>query len=166
ILLSGYDDFTYAQTAIRYGARAYVLKPLKREELIAELENLAEELAQSRSKEQLSDRPDSRSFQELSCRLFFNQLIHNEFHHSSNIKQRLLELHSDLEDTALQIIIFFIQPEDRDRTCSMISAIRELLGYLLSEVHAQVWESDSSHIIVLLPISSSSQPLSAQYFAK
>ncbi|MEG0566502.1 MAG: response regulator, partial [Hungatella sp.] len=80
ILLSGYDDFTYAQTAIRYGARAYVLKPLKREELIAELENLAEELAQSRSKEQPSDRPDSRSFQELSCRLFFNQLIHNEFH--------------------------------------------------------------------------------------
>lgn len=33
ILISGYDDFSYVQKAIRYGAFDYVLKPVKREEL-------------------------------------------------------------------------------------------------------------------------------------
>ena len=35
VVLSGFDDFTYAQNAIRYGAVSYILKPVDRNELIA-----------------------------------------------------------------------------------------------------------------------------------
>lgn len=34
LILSGYDDFAYAQKALRYGADDYILKPIKEEELL------------------------------------------------------------------------------------------------------------------------------------
>lgn len=44
IMLSGYSDFEYARTAIRYGVKAYLTKPLDEDELIKELEELRSEL--------------------------------------------------------------------------------------------------------------------------
>lgn len=46
IILSGYDDFKYAQTAIKYGVRQYILKPIEQEELISILNNLHSELTE------------------------------------------------------------------------------------------------------------------------
>lgn len=37
LILSGYDDFAYAQKALRYGAADYILKPIKEEELMNSL---------------------------------------------------------------------------------------------------------------------------------
>jgi two-component system response regulator YesN len=38
IVISGYDDFSYAQNAIKYGAIDYILKPIVEEELNASIE--------------------------------------------------------------------------------------------------------------------------------
>ena len=48
VILSGFDDFTYAQSAIRYGAKSYLLKPFKNEELKEELKILLDEIRQKR----------------------------------------------------------------------------------------------------------------------
>lgn len=40
IILSGYDDFTYAQAAIKYGAKDYLLKPVSLEALSESLQKL------------------------------------------------------------------------------------------------------------------------------
>ena len=44
VILSGHDDFPYAQAAIRYQAKEYLLKPIVRGELFAVLDRLEEEL--------------------------------------------------------------------------------------------------------------------------
>ncbi|AOZ92527.1 response regulator [Paenibacillus crassostreae] len=44
IILSGYDDFEYAKTAIKYKVKDYLLKPIRREELFGQLERINKEL--------------------------------------------------------------------------------------------------------------------------
>ena len=44
IILSGYDEFKYAQQAIRYGARDYMLKPSRSSDILEKLQRLADEL--------------------------------------------------------------------------------------------------------------------------
>ena len=43
IMLSGYYEFEYAKTAIKYGVKEYILKPIEREELINILISFKEE---------------------------------------------------------------------------------------------------------------------------
>lgn len=40
IILSGYDDFSYAVEALRYGAKDYLLKPINKEELYSTIEKI------------------------------------------------------------------------------------------------------------------------------
>lgn len=44
VIISGYRHFEYAQSAIRYGVHAYLLKPIKKEELNHTLQKLGEKL--------------------------------------------------------------------------------------------------------------------------
>lgn len=43
VILSGYDDFEYAKSAIRYRAKDYLLKPIRRDELFSILEQIVQE---------------------------------------------------------------------------------------------------------------------------
>lgn len=40
ILISGYEDFTYVRTALRYGAKGYILKPIDTDELLETVDRL------------------------------------------------------------------------------------------------------------------------------
>ncbi len=58
VLLSGYDEFKYAQSAIRYGAKEYLLKPVRASDLLkCILKHLEETLGAS--EEEASDKKDS-----------------------------------------------------------------------------------------------------------
>lgn len=44
VILSGYDDFQYAKSAIRYRVKEYLLKPIRRDELFKILEQINQEM--------------------------------------------------------------------------------------------------------------------------
>ncbi|MDL2254209.1 response regulator [Ruminococcaceae bacterium OttesenSCG-928-I18] len=48
VVVSGYDDFSYAVEVFRRGVRDYILKPIEREKLFETLSKLDEELSRSR----------------------------------------------------------------------------------------------------------------------
>lgn len=44
MILSGYDEFRYAQQAIRYGAKDYILKPVRSSDILKKVKEAADEL--------------------------------------------------------------------------------------------------------------------------
>lgn len=52
IILSGYDDFTFAKTAINLGVTDYLLKPVDADELLPALQKTAESIRMEREQEQ------------------------------------------------------------------------------------------------------------------
>lgn len=44
LILSGYDEFRYAQQAIRYGAKDYLLKPVRSSDILKKVHEVADEL--------------------------------------------------------------------------------------------------------------------------
>lgn len=52
IILSGYDDFQYAQTCMRYGVSEYLLKPIDREQLLGTMNRLKSEWKEEAEREE------------------------------------------------------------------------------------------------------------------
>lgn len=86
IILSGYDDFALAQKAIRYGACAYFLKPLKIEEFKDEV---ARQLREVASLKRIPEDDAALDVLLRSSRVFLlNQLILNELRSQDEIDRR------------------------------------------------------------------------------
>lgn len=54
IILSGYNDFKYAQTAIRYSAMNYILKPVQKEELLDNIRRVTSDRRNTSEEEPVS----------------------------------------------------------------------------------------------------------------
>lgn len=61
IVVSGYDDFEYAQGALRMGAINYLLKPVDEEELLDSFKRCVEELKKEKNKETVFDKQSAAS---------------------------------------------------------------------------------------------------------
>lgn len=53
VVLSGYDEFQYAQQAVRYGAKEYLLKPTRSSDILALIHKLADEIYGKEQEEQV-----------------------------------------------------------------------------------------------------------------
>lgn len=65
IILSAYDDFKYAQEAIRFGVKGYLLKPLMKNDFFNTFSKLAEEIREDEEEKEVKEVKDVNRFEEL-----------------------------------------------------------------------------------------------------
>jgi len=77
VIISGYDDFTYAQQAIRIGVDRYLLKPIMKEKMVEILIELHKKMeAEQQQQEYLSQfKREVQEYEVFSRRRFFEQIV-------------------------------------------------------------------------------------------
>lgn len=142
IIVSGYNEFTYAKEAMSLGVRSYILKPVEEEELYETIRSLTEELSRERSRQRFIDLANYQLEQhrEYLQGVFFNDWIEGRLSKREREGQKeLLSVH--IGETAALILV----STQNNRTLSLrmddshISddvyqfALKNILGELLEE---------------------------------
>lgn len=142
IIVSGYNEFTYAKEAMSLGVRSYILKPVEEGELYETIRSLTEELSRERSRQRFIDLANYQLEQhrEYLQGVFFNDWIEGRLSKREREGQKeLLSVH--IGETAALILV----STQNNRTLSLrmddshISddvyqfALKNILGELLEE---------------------------------
>lgn len=77
IILSGYDDFEYAQQAISLGVERYLLKPITKSTLISVLEQVREKIQGERAQQnyKLQFQQEAQDYEQYARRRFFEGMV-------------------------------------------------------------------------------------------
>lgn len=141
LILSGYDEFTYAKNAIRYGAKAYLLKPLDRRELEDELTRLIDA-------REIGLKSDSEVFP-LPPRIFFNSLIDGKILSPDQIQATLSNSMISISNSPCFVVVFdFENPEN----VNFEQLVPELNSCFLETKH-KIWNYNSHTIMAIFNVS-------------
>lgn len=97
IILSGYSDFTYAQTAIRYGVDFYLTKPIDEDELISAVSSVKAAIEQERTQ-----KANLNSYRENALDTILRGLLQGDMTELSASAQRDLHLNAEV----YQVVIY------------------------------------------------------------
>ncbi|MCR5289562.1 MAG: response regulator, partial [Treponema sp.] len=140
LIISGFDDFSYAKQALKYGAKAYVLKPIDFTELAEELQHLILTLEHER-------KVINQSF---SATTFFTDLIEGRIIDSSIIRRMLPSLETELTDTACYTVIFSFAAELSNEQYKQVIP---LLDSGLTHIRHRFWFKNAKSLVGILNVS-------------
>ncbi|MCX7711007.1 MAG: response regulator [Clostridia bacterium] len=108
IIISGYRDFEYAKTAIKYGVYDYILKPVNSEELIETLSRIKSEVLNLRSQAEQEHSFRNRNSQASHAVLekLMNKLIMKNTRLNSEILEELKEYGINFTNPFYSLILF------------------------------------------------------------
>lgn len=139
IIMSGYDDFQFAKTALQYGVEDYLLKPIKKEELIQALRKVRDKTEAERYSVSLLQSKES----------FLRNLMHKAYDSSQPLPEFLQE-YSDKPPLCILVFDGDFYPQELKK--ELLSLIPESLG--------TVFECDPHRLALLLSLPVFSQTVS------
>lgn len=158
IIISGYRHFEYAQSAIRYGVNAYILKPIKKDELTIALKKIStkfqEKSRQLSYEEQI--KLTLKTDEETLRQTFLSDLVYRR--NQERLKRPLVqicqEFHYSFHPDCFAMVIFKMDGHVLNKSENlrfMSDKVRSLLEQLLKEfVHEyELMNVDSSFYLLL-----------------
>jgi len=142
IVLSGHDDFAYAQTCIRYGVSEYLLKPVDPDQLLAAVDRLKGELQQEEEQDERARLLEQRSRtlvrslrREFLERILSRPLTEDEIEDGCSLGEMMLEGGSYVA-AILRL----------DQAAALRDAYREsdwsLMLFALNNIVTEIWEDE------------------------
>jgi two-component system response regulator YesN len=124
LILSGYDDFAYAQEAISLGVREYLLKPVSAQQLEETLRRIAERIDQERAVQ--ADLESIKRQLASSSRLIREDFLVNLIEGSltGDVTQKARGLHMNL--LARHYAVMLIEPEEPETLLHVRAAVERL----------------------------------------
>lgn len=156
ILISGYNEFEYARTALKFGAVDYLLKPVDENELIRVIRNCISEFEDEKKKQD-----EINSIEKTSVRFkekIISDLLTGRIHSPENALFRLKQIGIDYNYKSAICVIAHLSTLNTaegadylDDTLAMIS-ITELMNSVVPELfrHFFIMQIDQSSVAVLL----------------
>lgn len=128
IILSGYDDFEYAQQAISIGVERYLLKPITKSSLVTVLDEVRGKIEGERAQQNYMDQfhLESQDYEDDTRRRFFEKMV-NGLLTLPEIYQQAEKLDLDLRAQAYAICLISAMPEQSAAYSEASAQIRESL---------------------------------------
>ena len=150
LILSGYEDFSYAQTAIRYGVKSYFLKPLNIDEFRTVFLQQCQEI-QAQHNQQIESNETLSQLVDSSRTLFLNRLVQNRAD-SAYITTSLSSLGLDITQSACRVAVYAFTSTDTHLCIPVEEIERKLLRPLFKKYGAESWMCESAQIAVLFNV--------------
>ncbi len=157
VILSGYDDFQYAQTAIRYGIKDYLLKPISIRELTELITSLKQEILMKRElhSDQLSTLKKLRTAQvSLRKHNLIPQLLRNELS-ASELSDVISEYSLPVRNTASCAVLIqaFPSRQEIDETSErsqLLIPLKEALEQATAGLPVLISEQPSAGLLLIV----------------
>lgn len=160
IIISGYDDFKYAQTAIKYGVKSYLLKPLKKEELINEVKSVYDEIIVRQQNKNiiLKDRSNFALGKDALREKFFSRLLENEYIQQDELLHEIENYSLSIQNSPLQVIVFTYELPDSKKHSTFSKednslfkyAVKNIIEEMLGQIPSVTFEYGNKYIVSIV----------------
>ena len=115
VIISGYDDFSYAQQAIRMGVEQYLLKPIIKEKMVEVLIALQKKMETEQQQQEYLARfhLEAQEYETFSRRRFFEQIVTGGLS-VSEISETAKTMGIDLNAPSYNIVLFSLNSAGYD----------------------------------------------------